>query len=171
MNNLKQLLATPVGPRRVPVPVKVDGMVPVLGKDDKPAKNPDGSPKMKPGKVDAEFAVNGMPDAFYLSLQTMPEHKKQLKAKMFTHHLRERHKGQNYDPGEFTVEDVDGILMVTHYLETPEGQEPMTETDVAILSKEHGLVYSALFAACLQIVGNTDETQNVSPEVKAGQGN
>ena len=175
MNSLKNLLATPVGPRRIPVAVKVDGMVPVLDNDGKPVLEKDGkSPKTKKGKVEAEFFVSGMPDAYYLSLQTMPAPMKEMRARSYTHHLRARHKEKGYDPGSFTADDVDGILLVTHYLETPEGQEPLTETDVAILSKEHGLVYTALYAACLQIVGNTDEEQDmtpVSPDVKAGLGN
>lgn len=170
MNNLRKLLESPVGPRRIPVSVMVDGLVPVT-KDDKPVYEADGkTPKMKKGKVPAEFAVFGMPDSYFLGLQMLEDPKKELRARHWTALLKQRHQG-NEDPGKFTTDDVFRVLLVHHYLETPEGEEPMTEAEVAFLSKEHGIVFSSLFAAALQIVGNTEAEQTTSPEVAAGLGN
>lgn len=150
MNHLRNLLSTPVEWREVPVMHEIEG------------------------KEVQVATMAGMPDAYHVNLQTMPPPVKELRAKAITNYL----VTQKIPESAATIvtndknepDELYNILLVAHYLK-PGEDGPYSEYDVALIAKTQGLLFGKMYAAALQIVGNTDASQSLDPHTAAGLGN
>lgn len=180
MSNLRKRLATRVEPSRVVVTEKVPTGkdVPVLDEKGAPKKDELGNLVTEPETVEETIGVlEGMPDDYTLTVGMMGDHEQAKKAALWNMHLKERWKDQPSGmPSPFTAKDVYKVLLVAHYLQPEEGEEPYGEIEIAMLSKEHGPQFTLLFVEAVKIANNktgakVGDQEIEDPTVTVGLGN
>lgn len=165
-SNLRNLFNNKVKIRTIPVEHEVDAMVPSLDKDGKERLDAKGEVILKKGRVTETYVMEGMPDNHWVNLKAIDNNKLLAFGGVYSTHLTERGT-----IATFTAEEVFQVMLVTHFLQAPEGEEPYSEVDIAIVAKEHGFLFGKLVGAANQIIQNLDDPEAADPLLAVGLGN